>query len=581
MQRFRKFTCGVDSIWSILTEMRSILSFLLIAAVWPGFVACSKKEPVAVAPEGSAPAEMAMPLAPEETRWESATGLARHLEFGGSSFAYESHASSNSTIELLLGIADKLIEANALPGERIQLSPAWKKLGWNRVIGSGSSCRKMGNLWHHRGILYAPKDKPAFFPVFGAQAKPWLAPATAPKDSDLVLEFSMDVPHAMGLIGELAVALGPKAAGEWVAYTKQMNSDPVARDMADAFKGRLCLFVRLDPSKPIDLPEGLGKSPGVQVGLIFSSPEFAAFGAKMAKQEGGAPFEERPDGSLVMMHQGRENVDPPAPEGLWNPSGVINVKEGFVLMADSPETLATMEGKESKLSESKEFGLASRNLPTEGNAMVFVSSRLQKELGELAVRAGRELAKGPDEESAKVSEFLQDLVTKAFLSQAEPQMAVLKADADGWVWGANLSFEQLPVGGMAFPVTVLSSVGFSAFQRARDTASLTQAISVGKQLHIAASMYAADNNDRFPASITDLVPNYLTTVDSVAAKLPGLPPEQHWIFLTEGKTATSNGNLPLFVLNGEIKGQQVVIFVSGAAQAMAVDDVDALLEAQR
>lgn len=569
------------AIWCKLTDVNRILFPVLVATVLPNFLACSKKEPVAVVAEASAPAEMAMPSLPDDARWEAAAGLVRHLEFGGTSFSYESHASSNAMIGFLLEMADELIAADAPPNERIQLSRAWKKLGWDRVVGSGSSCRKLGKLWHHRGILFAPKDKPSFFPVFGSEAKPWLAPATAPEDSDLVLEFSMDVPYAMDLIGELARALGPKAAKEWDAQVEQMKSDPIGGGMLDAFKGRLAIFVRLDPKQPIDLPEQLGKFPGVHGGLIFSSPEFAAFGAKMVKEEGAPPFEERADGSLIRITEPSGEDDPSMPKPFWNPTVVLNVKEGFVLMADSPETLAAMEGKESKLSESKEFALAAKNLPTDGNAMVFVSSRLQKELGELAIRYGRELAKGPDVESAKVANFVQDLVAKAFLGQAEPQMAVLKAEADGWAWGANFGFEQLPLEGAAFPVAVLSSVGFSAFEKARETAQLTQALSRGKILYLAAAAYASDHNDRFPASINDLVPAYLTDVNSVAGKLPGVPPDQHWIFLTEGRTAVSNGNLPLFVLNGEINGRQVVITVSGAVQALPPDEVRALIEAQR
>ena len=120
----------------------------------------------------------------------------------------------------------------------------------------------------------------------------------------------------------------------------------------------------------------------------------------------------------------------------------------------------------------------------------------------------------------------------------------------------------------------------SPFEMARERARLTQAMASGKQLFLAASMYAADNDGRFPASMSDLVPAYLP-MTAVDAKLPGVPPEEHWIFLTEGKTAVSNPDLPLLVLNGEIKGQQIVITVSGAAQALPQEQARALIDGQR
>lgn len=562
--------------------MKPVPFSIVSAALLAGLASCSKKESVALAPE-TAPAapQMAVTYAPEGGRWDAASGMLRHLEFGGRSFSYESHGSTNSMIGSILKVVDQILEDGAPPAERIRFSPAWEKLGWSRVIGSGSSCRKLGKFWHHRGILFAPGEKPAFFPIFGAEAKPWLAPTVAPEDSDMVLEFALDVPHAMKMIGELAGAIGPKALQVWEEQLGTLKGDPMGEPLLDACKGHFSIFLRLDPTQPVKLPEPIGKFPGVRGGLVVESPEFAAFAAKMLKEDGAPPSEERADGSILVGQPAPAGQDATMPGPGFNPCGVVNTKQGLVLVADSMDTLASMEAKDKKLAASKEFTEASNNLPGEGNAMLFISSRLQKEVGEVAVRFARQYSEGQEPDTKKVSTFLEDMLAKVILSQAEPQMAVLKADADGWVWGANTSFEQLPVYGPAVPIAMMSSVGFSAFQKARGTANLTQAMFAGKQLHLAAMGYAADHDDRFPASLADLVPGYLADMDSVAVKLPGVPPGQHWTFLTEGRNATSNGNLPLFVLNGDIDGRQVVITVSGAALTMTVDEVRALLEGQR
>jgi hypothetical protein len=121
----------------------------------------------------------------------------------------------------------------------------------------------------------------------------------------------------------------------------------------------------------------------------------------------------------------------------------------------------------------------------------------------------------------------------------------------------------------------------SPFEKARERARLTQAMACGKQLYLAALAYAYDHGDRFPASLKELVPVYLPDANAIALKGLDVPADEQWVFLPEGKTASSNGNLPLLVLDGERNGQSVVITISGAVQTMEPDKARALIEAQR
>jgi hypothetical protein len=121
----------------------------------------------------------------------------------------------------------------------------------------------------------------------------------------------------------------------------------------------------------------------------------------------------------------------------------------------------------------------------------------------------------------------------------------------------------------------------SPFEKARERARLTQAMACGKQLYLAALAYAYDHGDRFPASLKDLVPDYLPDASAIRVKSPDLPAEDQWVFLTEGKTINSAADLPLFVLNGELNGKKVVVNVSGAALALPPDEARALIERQR
>lgn len=125
-------------------------------------------------------------------------------------------------------------------------------------------------------------------------------------------------------------------------------------------------------------------------------------------------------------------------------------------------------------------------------------------------------------------------------------------------------------------IAVLATVGFSAFGKARETANRTAATSNMKQIHLALSGYASDNNDAFPdkkgASASDvaattsneafrkLIPGYLT--DERTFQVKGSPSsrfndgntdsgpdrlaagENHYAMAAD-LSATSNGNYPL------------------------------------
>lgn len=121
----------------------------------------------------------------------------------------------------------------------------------------------------------------------------------------------------------------------------------------------------------------------------------------------------------------------------------------------------------------------------------------------------------------------------------------------------------------------------SPFEKARERDRLTQSMASGKQIYLAVITYASDHEDRFPASLKELVPVYLLDANAIASKGLDVPADEQWVYLPEGKTASSNGNLPLLVLDGERNGQSVVITISGAVQTMEPDKARALIEPQR
>ncbi len=128
----------------------------------------------------------------------------------------------------------------------------------------------------------------------------------------------------------------------------------------------------------------------------------------------------------------------------------------------------------------------------------------------------------------------------------------------------------------------MQALGKEEAKEAKNRATLAQFLNNMKQLSTALFSYAFDHDQRFPASLADLIPDYIE--ESVDSKLLSMEcadgSRQSWHYV-EGLTMESDAGKLILYSPEPIEGQWIVGFVDGSGQIMEEEKFRALLKAQR
>ncbi len=128
----------------------------------------------------------------------------------------------------------------------------------------------------------------------------------------------------------------------------------------------------------------------------------------------------------------------------------------------------------------------------------------------------------------------------------------------------------------------MQALGKEEAKEAKNRATLAQFLNNMKQLSTALFSYAFDHDQRFPASLADLIPDYIE--ESVDSKLLSMEcadgSRQSWHYV-EGLTMESDAGKVILYSPEPIEGKWIVGFVDGSILIMEEEDFRALLKAQR
>ena len=128
----------------------------------------------------------------------------------------------------------------------------------------------------------------------------------------------------------------------------------------------------------------------------------------------------------------------------------------------------------------------------------------------------------------------------------------------------------------------LEALGKEEAKEAKNRATLVQLLNNMKQGSTALLSYAFDHDRRFPASLADLIPDYIE--ESVDKKLLSMEcadgRRQSWHYV-EGFTMESDAGKVILYSPEPIEGKWIVGFVDGSGRIMEEEKFRALLKAQR
>lgn len=177
-----------------------------------------------------------------------------HLDLGARSFEY----SEAGGVKMLVGLLDEIFKA--LPErDRKDFPPGFtfeklfQLLGLDSIAATGASSRARGDgSFHSRSFAHTPQGRKGLLTLSGGPAAKLMLLDLAPKDTDLALEFPINLKDiARDTLPGILAMIPPK---ERATFEQEM-AKPLApltlsgKQMLEKLDARIGIYLRLDPSQ--------------------------------------------------------------------------------------------------------------------------------------------------------------------------------------------------------------------------------------------------------------------------------------------------------------------------------------------
>ncbi|MEI6533762.1 MAG: hypothetical protein WCN98_00365 [Verrucomicrobiaceae bacterium] len=545
---------------AMLSRSHSLFLGLALASMMQGGNSVAAAAPVVIS-DGLSPAFQA---------------VASHLELGGCSYEY----SEAGGMEVLAEFMDEVIKA--MPAaERKDLPPDFslvkffKMLGMDSVTATGSSSRQRADgSFHSRSFAYVPQGRKGLMTLSGGPAAKWLLHETAPKDTDIALEFSInlkDFAHKT-----LPQFMGFMAAPERAKFDKQMNTpDPATglsgKQIMEKLDARMGVFLRLDPTKKFQPAPDAPVFPGVDGVIVLDHLGWMMEALKpqlmQAFSQPHAPATVSMEGGMFFI---RFNAPAGPPPMDYQPVLRFDPKADRILIASRPALFDSVANGRDKITDGADFARTWRDLPAEGNACIYASTRFMQTLGKMMEEAALSSAAKTSTTSTQEAFIIQKLfaVIKPLLSRGQA-MAFANLP-DGMMTSSNTS---IVLGSSSMQtistVAILASLAVPAFVKVQEKGNETKEMSRMKQVVICLKLYAADHDGNYPAQLSELTKDGITDdarlLDFVN---PATHEHQAWIY-NNNLTDSSDGRALLLAAPVSSKnGKRLAAFNDGSVRSI-------------
>lgn len=512
--------------------------------------------------------------------------VASKLDVGGASFTY---AEEENMMGLLGGFFEQIFK-NMPEKEKAQLPPnfSFKKLmnmtGLDSIKASGTSSRKVSEgMNHHRSFAYTPEGRKGFLTLTGGPAEPLLAPALAPQDTDLALEFPL---HLKDLVAEAWPVILESAPKEQRAMLEAMASAPQPalgmsyREMAEKLSVRLALFATMMPEQSLSAPGAAVSFPGVNAAIVIDKLGWIKDVLKAQVlpmlQAPGTPVEvQEVNGALVGRFRGP--MGPPPMD--FQPVFMLDATGDRLIIATRPGYYDAVMAKEAKLSSQPDFARVWKGMPAEGNGCLFLSKRLMTTvIDAIKAEGAASVVKATGKDKAS-SEMALSLINMLSSHARYPQAFCYANQPEGVLSVSNSSVPTMNPGSLSSITTlaVLSSLAVPAFSKVQQNGAQMKTLSNGRQVLLALKTYAAANGGKYPAKLQDLIDSGALTKPELltVASGPGAEPKP-WLY--DSTLTPQSPAITIVLAAPEVtkgsggKETRVVIRNDGRAEALPEED---------
>lgn len=543
------------------------------------FSGCDEKSgsPTSPAPAKS---EAAVPAAPavksaEPTSFDAVTA---HLDRGGSLYFYLSTEQWLAGLSQQIGSLRELV-ISATAGQQQTASQAAsidrafsiatdlvKKSGIEKISGvGGSSIAVEPGVYRNQFFVHHGAENSSGFlmTAFGKTPHPLTALDILPTDTALATFGDFDLAQIVGIIRQAVDQSGipeAKAAVDQAVAQFPTMAGMTLDEALNSLGGSGGMIVTLDPAKPLSLP-----IPGQQQTIPTPRIAFVL-----------AVKDDRIFKQIDNVFSANLNVVRVDEEGLKMRTIAIPTLPQLIVRATAAQwgerliiasddrlvrdlIAAQKEGRGYK--STPEFAKLSAGLPTEGNgfqigtqAFADIWNQVQKQM--MTSQPGM-----TPQQMAMFEKFM-------FSGKPGPSYSVSAHLADGWLSAgkSSLGSSQMLAPLLIAPVAVAAGMAVPVFQKTSEKAKSAKSISNSKQIALGCILFAQDHDGKFPATLHELVPDYLPDAKVFAS--PFAPGEPMGYTYTPGLTTSSPAtHILLEDKNTAISHEKIVAHPDGSAAA--------------
>ena len=502
------------------------------------------------------------------------------LELGAGFFEFSENKNAPLMITMLDAVMKALPESerSGMPAD-FTLSKLLSILGFDSIAATGSSSRERADgSFHSRTFAYTPDGRKGLLTLTGGPSEKLLMLEIAPKDTDLAIEFPIQLkgyitdglPRALSLLSPL----------ERTRFAQQ-TAEPVPglnmtmKEFAEKLDLRVGIFARLDPSKTVTLEPNM---PPVPIGDVLIAIDRAGWLFKkllpdlLTKiDESGAPIVKSEDGEVLTLRfdkpMGKEPMD-------YQPALRFDAKQDRILIASRVSLLESVVAGKERIEQGKAFAQDWRNLPTEGNVVMYASSRFLQTAGDL-MGAAMKSAGAPSAADAAIMEQMA-AVLKPLLNHG--QAMVLSNEVDGVLLRSNSSISP---GSSSLPMIsgVAMAAGFAlpVFSAAQEKGRQATDLNTLRQLSVALRIYATDNNGKYPATLKVLVNSkILENEELLEFKDRKSGQRIPWVYNSKLTDSSPAGSLLLASPVAGKNGSRAAAFNDGSARIITAEEFEKL-----
>jgi type II secretory pathway pseudopilin PulG len=353
-----------------------------------------------------------------------------------------------------------------------------------------------------------PQGRKGLMTLSGGTAAKWLLHETAPKDTDFALEFSINLKDFAR--DTLPQFLGFMPAKERAVFEGQMGApDPVTglspKQIMEKLDARVGIFLRLDPTQKFQPAPDAPVLPGLDGVIVMDHLGWLMEALKPQMMQAfarpGSPATATTEGGFFSI---RFNTPAGPPPMDYQPVLRFDSKADRILIATRPALFDSVTTGGEKITAGADFARTWRDLPAEGNACIYASTRFMQTLGNIMETAmSSSVQKNPA--STKDTLVAQNMLNafKPFLSHG--QAIAFANQPDGMMTMSNTS---IALGSSSMEtistVAILASLALPAFTKVQDKANDTKVMNQLKQLVICLKIYSTDQG-KYPTQLSDLI----------------------------------------------------------------------------